>query len=222
MDVPLVVTDFDGTLFEQDMGHVLCDRFAGPAWREINGRLYTGELDLPEAQRQMWGLMEVSLEELVATALEAGRMRLGGDALFRAAADGRCELVVASGGFDFYVQALLGDRVGVLSALYCNHLSVLDNRPTPEFPHSDLRCGRCAICKAQVVARHRGTSGRRVIFCGDGFSDCCVAGACEAPTPEPVPELYVIEGRSLHEHCIEHALPCELLTDFQQVVRALE
>ena len=53
---PVVVLDFDGTVTQKDIGDEICDRFAPPAWRDIDAAWVRNEISLPDAQRQMWAL----------------------------------------------------------------------------------------------------------------------------------------------------------------------
>ena len=109
----LVVCDFDGTLVDVDVGNELCVRFAAPHWRSVIDRYYAGELSLPEAQRTCWSLIDMAIASLREQALAFASLRAGAEGLFEAAREGRCRLVIASGGFGFYIEALLGDRLRV-------------------------------------------------------------------------------------------------------------
>lgn len=212
MSPPVLVCDFDGTLTRADVGDALCDRFADPSWLEIDAMWVRGELTLPEAQRRMWGLVRASEAELIAHAREVGAFRDGADALFDAAGAGRIELVIASGGFDVYIEPLLGERREVVRAIYCNRLRAGDGRVELDFPHDDLRCTRCAVCKGEVVRRAL-AEGRRVAFCGDGSSDRCVAGVA--------PEVFAVRGGLLESTCRDRGVPCVAFDDLRDVVAAL-
>jgi 2,3-diketo-5-methylthio-1-phosphopentane phosphatase len=210
--VPIVVTDFDGTLAELDVGDALCERYADPAWFEVERRLRRGELSLPEAQRQMWALLRMPLSSLREAARAFGKLRAGSDALFEAAQHGRIELVLASGGFDFYIEALLGERMGLLRAAYYNGMRDAEPGLTPIFPHAELACARCAVCKGLAIQKHL-QHGRRLVFCGDGFSDRCAAGVA--------PELFAVRDSPLAQHCRTHRIAHTEFDDFREVLAAL-
>lgn len=209
---PILVCDFDGTLTDVDVGDALCSRFAPPAWEELDQRWLRGEVALPEAQRQMWGMVRAGIEQLVDEAHRVGRLRTGAEQLFDAAEAGHIELVIASGGFDVYIDALLGARRSAVDAMYCNRLVAHGCGVRPEFPHGDLACGRCAVCKGRVVSRMLG-AGRRVAFCGDGSSDRCAADVCE--------EVYAVRGGILQRYCQTAGRPHVPFDDLRTVVRAL-
>src|SRR5262245_35415488 len=97
----VVVLDFDGTVTLKDIGDEVCDRFAPPAWRKIDDAWLRNEISLPDAQRQMWGLVRCGREQAVAYAKEIGQLRPGLPALLDRLQSGGGEAWLASGGFDF-------------------------------------------------------------------------------------------------------------------------
>src|SRR6187551_1864589 len=102
----VVVLDFDGTVTTKDVGDEVCDHFAPPEWRDIDAAWVRNEISLPEAQRRMWSLARATREEAVGYALAVGHRRPGlATLLDRVEALGG-ESWLASGGFDFYVEAL--------------------------------------------------------------------------------------------------------------------
>lgn len=211
MSPPVLICDFDGTLTTLDVGDELCEHFADPEWREIDAQWLRGEISLPEAQKRMWSLVRATPEELVGRALEVGELRPGAEALFEAAAKGRIELVIASGGFDLYIDALLGERRTHVSAKYHNRLVPRQGGFEPVFAEG-LGCARCAVCKRRVVEA-RGGSGRRLAFCGDGSSDRCAAGVA--------PELFAVTGGMLERHCAAEGIAHTAFEDFDQVLAQL-
>src|SRR5205823_2285092 len=89
------------------------------------------------------------------------------------------ELWLASGGFDFYIEALLGERLARFERALFNRVRFEEDRLLVEFPHEAMACGRCAVCKGRVCDLAR-AAGRRVLFAGDGWSDRCVLGRADA------------------------------------------
>src|SRR5262245_12690928 len=145
-----LVLDFDGTITTTDVGDAVCERFAPPTWREIDDRWVRHEISLPEAQRQMWGLARATRDEAAAFVRDHARLRPGLDALLAAAADRGVPVWLASGGFDFYILPLLGPRLGGIARALYNTARFDGDRIAVEFPHPDLACGRCAVCKGKV------------------------------------------------------------------------
>lgn len=205
----VLVLDFDGTVTERDIGDEVCDRFAPPAWRDIDAAWVRNEISLPEAQRRMWSLARATRDEAVACAREVGHRRHGLSALLDRVEAAGGETWLASGGFDFYVEALLGDDAGRLARRYYNATRFDAGRIEVTFPHAALACDRCAVCKGKVCDLARAT-GARVVFVGDGSSDRCAVGRCD--------RLFAVTGGILDRHCAEVGAPATRFTSFDEVV----
>src|SRR5581483_11042713 len=146
----VLVLDFDGTVTERDIGDEICDRFAPPEWREIDAQWVRHELSLPEAQRRMWGLARATRDEAVAFARSVGHERPGLDALLERVRKQGGRAWLASGGFDFYIEALLDTRLARFERVFFNTTRFVDGRIEVEFPHAAIACQKCAVCKGNV------------------------------------------------------------------------
>ena len=173
----ILVLDFDGTVTTKDIGDEVCERFAPPAWRDIDAEWVRNEISLPEAQRRMWALARCSREEAVAFGREVGQLRPGLDAFLDAAGNAGARLWLASGGFDFYIQAILGERMGRFERAFFNRAHFRGGGVEIEF-HQGLGCDKCAVCKGRVCDQAR-AEGARVLFIGDGASDRCAIGKAD-------------------------------------------
>ena len=210
---PLVlILDFDGTVTEKDIGDEVCDRFADPGWKAIDDAWVRNEISLPEAQRQMWALARASRQEAVAYALEVGHRRPGLPQLLDAVAAQGGETWLASGGFDFYVEALLGSEAARFSRRYYNSTRFADGRIEVGFPHEALACERCAVCKGKVCDEARAVAAH-VIFVGDGSSDRCAVGRCDA--------LFAVRGGILDRHCTDRGAEATRYTRLDEVAQAI-
>ena len=209
---PVVVLDFDGTVTQKDIGDEICDRFAPPSWRDIDDAWVRNEISLPDAQRRMWGLARAERPEALAYAREVGHLRPGLDGLFAAARRSGATLWLASGGFDFYIEALLGARLGAFERSYFNATRFIDGRIEIDFPHGDLACGRCAVCKGKVCDAARAT-GRPTVFVGDGSSDRCAIGRAD--------RIFAVRGSLLARTCEERGVAHVPFDDLGEVAATL-
>ena len=208
-----LVLDFDGTLTQVDVGDALCDRFAEPGWKELGQRYARGELSLPAAQEQMWRLFRASSPDAQAYAREVGLLRPGADALLEAAG---WTLHLGSGGFHFYIEAILGAaRLGRFHAVHTNALDWDGERVVPRFNADGLACHRCAVCKGKLCARLRAAGAGRVVFVGDGHSDICVLD-------QPFVEVFALAGGALHRAALARGVRVHAWTDLSEVVKALQ
>jgi 2-hydroxy-3-keto-5-methylthiopentenyl-1-phosphate phosphatase len=209
---PVVVIDFDGTVTQKDIGDEICNRFAPPTWRDIDEAWVRNEISLPDAQRKMWALARAERSDAIAYAREVGHLRPGLDVLLAAAQRAGASVWLASGGFDFYIEALLGPRLEAFERRYFNATRFIDGRIEVDFPHAGLACGRCAVCKGKVcdVAR---ASGRPTLFVGDGSSDRCAVGRAD--------RLFAVRGSMLARVCDERGAPFVPFDDLAEVAAAL-
>jgi len=212
MPPPLIVVDFDGTFTELDVGNALCERFAEPDWRRHIEQWLDGVLTLGEAQRRAWRSISAGQAEMLAYALKVGRLRSGSEQLLQAAQSGKVELVMASGGFDLYIDPLLGARSGWFIERFYNRLVFSPEGLEAIFPYPELACERCAVCKGKVVRRHVKPD-RRIIFCGDGNSDRCAA--------DTGAELFAVRGGEFDSYCRENQIACTAFDDFREVLAAV-
>ncbi len=209
---PVVVLDFDGTVTQKDIGDEICDRFAPPAWRDIDAAWVRNEISLPDAQRKMWALARAERPEALAYAREIGHLRPGLDAFFAAARRAGASVWLASGGFDFYIEALLGARLDVFERRYFNATRFIEGRIEVDFPHADMACGRCAVCKGKVCDIAR-AAGRPTLFIGDGASDRCAIGRAD--------RIFAVRGSLLERACAERGVACVAFDDFAEVAASL-
>lgn len=206
----MIVLDFDGTVTQKDIGDEVCDRFAPPEWRDIDAAWVRNEISLPDAQRKMWALARAERPQALAYAREIGHLRPGLDALMAAARRAGIPLWLASGGFDFYIEALLGERLDAFERRYFNTTRFVDGRIEVDFPHAALACGRCAVCKGKVCDEAR-AGGRSVVFIGDGSSDRCAIGRAD--------KLFAVRGSMLERVCGERGAECVPFDDLDEVAR---
>jgi len=202
----VLVLDFDGTLTDVDVGDAVCDRLAPPGWRDIDERWARREISLPEAQRQMWALVRATRDEALAAARAAGHLRPGLPSLLDAADARGVPVWLASGGFDFYIEPILGPLLGRFARAWYNAARFDGDRLAVEFPHEELACGSCAVCKGKVCDRARAAGAGAVIFVGDGHSDRCVVGRADA--------VAAVRGSHLARWCREHGVAA---TEFERL-----
>jgi 2-hydroxy-3-keto-5-methylthiopentenyl-1-phosphate phosphatase len=119
---------------------------------------------------------------------------------------------LASGGFDFYIRAILDDRMVRFERTYFNSARFADGRIDVSFPHAALACDRCAVCKGRVCDLAR-SAGARVIFAGDGASDRCAIGRADV--------LCAVQGSLLARACDDRRAPYIPFTDLSDILEAL-
>ena len=208
-----LVVDFDGTIAVNDVGNELCERFAPAVWREIGARWLRQEISLPDAQRQMWALVQAEPEAWQSALREVGTLRSGWEVLLTHAQRSGWRLVLASGGFDDYIRALLGSALDRFQEQFFNHMEWREGRPVVSFPHIErLGCAACAVCKGRICAQYR-QRGYRVVFVGDGSSDRCVLGHAD--------RIFAVRDSLLAQWCEAHGASFAEFDTFHEVISSL-
>jgi 2-hydroxy-3-keto-5-methylthiopentenyl-1-phosphate phosphatase len=124
-------------------------------------------------------------------------VRDGLDVLFAGAERSGAGVWLASGGFDFYIEGILAERIGRFERAFYNRAGFLDGGIKVEFPHDAVACERCAICKGRVCDLAR-AGGARVVFVGDGYSDRCAIGRADL--------MCAVRGSTLARRCDERGV----------------
>ena len=202
-----IVIDFDGTITTTDVGDDICDRFGPPDWRDLDAAWDRGEISLPDAQRQMWATIRVSRQAILAFVAREARLRDGFDAFL--ADVGGARLVLASGGFDLYIQPILQERLSRFDAAYFNTAEPGPGGVAVGFPHAEARgCRLCAVCKGRVCEEER-QAGRRVVYIGDGVSDRCAIGVADA--------IWAVRGSKLAADCASRGVAHRTFDTFAEI-----
>ncbi len=172
----IVVTDFDGTLTEQDVGNELCKEFIPDLFLELQTAYRAQKLSLREMQPRMWSDFPCGEARFRERAAQIGRLRPGVVEFLRLCRDREVPVYVASCGLRPYIEAVL-DRTlpaelrGVVREIRCNEARFEGERlarfETPDDdPTSPYPLDKGAWCRAL-----RERLGARVLGIGNGSSD---------------------------------------------------
>ena len=71
----IVVTDFDGTLTERDIGNELSMIYRPQLFKDLHASYSAGNLRLREFQQQLWTGFPCSKEEFIHASLKAASLR---------------------------------------------------------------------------------------------------------------------------------------------------
>lgn len=203
-----VFVDFDGTIAPADTTDLLLERFADPAWRDIEEDWKAGRIGSRECLVRQIDLVRAfpaQLDEFIgAIAIDPDFVGFAGTC----ARHGH-SVTVVSDGLDRTVSAVLA-RHGLQLSFYANHLRCQGgDRWRLTFPHA--RSG-CIALSGNCKCRFAEEAGSAVtIVVGDGRSDFCVAARAD---------LVLAKG-ALLEHCRTAGLPHFAFVDFAEATRLL-
>lgn len=207
-DRPVAVfSDFDGTIFLQDSGHILFDKFGcGKEKREALDRSIGKTKTFCEASEEMWGSLNVTL----ARAQEELRNNLVIDPDFIDYFDYLQErnvvFTVISAGIKPLLRAALDAFVGPERSAKIN---IISNNGTvtesgqwhPHWLHeSPLGIDKSLALREWLSGWDTSKSPKpKVVFTGDGVSDLAAANQADI--------LFARQGLALEQYCIDNMIP---------------
>jgi 2,3-diketo-5-methylthio-1-phosphopentane phosphatase len=203
-----VFVDFDGTIAPIDTTDLLLERFAAPAWRDIEDDWKAGRIGSRECLVRQIDLVRATPAELDAfiadIAIDAAFP--GFVALCR---EHGHAVTVLSDGIDRTVSTVLRRHRLQLDS-YANHLEWRGaDRWRLTFPHARSDCRSLSgNCKCKFT---EGRPRELRIVVGDGRSDFCLAGRADL----------VLAKSALLRHCAGSDLPYLAFTNFEDAGQLL-
>jgi 2-hydroxy-3-keto-5-methylthiopentenyl-1-phosphate phosphatase len=203
--LPHILLDFDGTVTTRDSVDAVLERFALPAWRDVEEEWERGEIGSRECLER-----QVALIRATPSAMDQFIDRIEVDASFadllmlcrRMGAN----IEVVSDGFERSVRRVL-ERVGAHCAIKANLLLPTGHDRwslLSPFSQTDCRSG-AGTCKC------RAASERGSILIGDGRSDFCVAKEAS----------FVFAKGRLADYCRDNAIPHTAIRHLGDVLQPL-
>lgn len=203
-----VFVDFDGTIAPVDTTDLLLERFAAPAWRDIEDEWKAGRIGSRECM-----VRQIDLVRATPAEMDAFIRTVDIDPGFRSFVSlfqrlGHA-LVVVSDGLDRTIRTVL-DRSDINVAYFANHLQWRgEDRWRLAFPHARSDCAALSgNCKCSFA---EGRPSELNILVGDGRSDFCLAGRADL----------VLAKASLLMHCRTTGLPHIAFENFAEATKLL-
>ncbi|MGG1660614.1 2-hydroxy-3-keto-5-methylthiopentenyl-1-phosphate phosphatase [Brevibacillus sp. NRS-1366] len=206
--------DFDGTITEKDNIVAIVRKFAPPEWEALTEQILSQKISVQEGVGKLFQLLPSSLrQEIVDYIVNEATIRPGFPEFVSFCRKEGIELLITSGGIDFFVEPILSpfDLSGV--PIYCNGSDFSGERITITWPHScDDHCTNgCGMCKTTIIRRYDPASHYRVVI-GDSITD--LAGAKIAD--------FVIARSFLAQKSEELQLPHQTFATFHDVIAILQ
>lgn len=218
-----IFSDFDGTIFHQDTGHILFDHHGcGPERREmLDEMISTGEKSFRGASEEMWGSLNVTLEDGFQTMKQHLTIDSGFKDFFSYTTKHNIPFNVISAGLKPLLRYVLDEflgkeqsaRIGIVSN--DAHISEDGSVWTPKWRH-DCELGHD---KALSIKEYKdSTKSQRplIVFIGDGVSDLAAASQADI--------LFARRGLKLEQYCQKNKIayiPYDSFTDIKRELEAL-
>jgi len=211
-----VICDFDGTITLKDSTDLLLDRFADPAWLDIEKEWLEEKIGSRECLERQLQLVRANEEDLTNLLKEIPL-----DPAFpRFASYCREEnipLVIVSDSFDFLVTPLLRRHQLDWIPVYTNRLRISGKTVLPAFPYGDPQCSN-ANCKCSLL-RLLGKDADTSVLIGDGLSDICLAARASIVFARKRSEEC---APGLLEFCNRNKIDCHAFNSFQEVLETIK
>ncbi|ADO70704.1 HAD-IB family phosphatase [Stigmatella aurantiaca] len=191
-----IFCDFDGTMVLGDVMDTLLERFAPPAWREIEQEWKLGHIGSRERLAQQVSLLDMSRAELDQQ-LDRIMLDPGFPAFFQDAWAAGHRITLLSEGFDYAIHRILSRHALTDIPFRANVLQQRSERGWQlMFPQS----------------RWDTASSRPCLLIGNGSWDFCAAQTVD---------LVFAKRKTLMDHCAQRGLPFQAIQGFADARRLL-
>ena len=206
-----ILSDFDDTAAQQNVAHLLLDRFSKTDWRPLLEEFHRGTIKPRDYFEMPFRPITASKHDMQAYVRQTARLRTGFPELAHFCMNGGIELAVVTYGLDFYVEALLETANLQRLPTYAVGARFSDRGIDFEYGYTREGCTEWGNCKCSVLDGYR-ERGYRVYYAGDGISDYCPARRAD----------FVFAKSRLLEMCRKESLPNRELRDFFDVLDYLK
>lgn len=221
-------SDFDGTIFMQDTGHVLFDSLGcGSEQRKLlDGQIQSGELSFREASEEMWGSLHVPFDDGFAIMEKSLEIDTDFRSFHEYCINNNIPFNVISAGLKPILRGVLdiflGEERSAQINIVANDAQIADDGSVwkPIWRH-DNELGHDKALSVQEARREAelqcedGTI-PLIVFIGDGVSDL--------PAAREADVLFARRGLRLEEYCIENAIthiPFDTFADIQREIQRI-
>lgn len=198
----IIVTDFDGTLTEKDVGNELCKLYRPQEFKDLSAAYNSGELTLRDFQQKMWNGFPTSRSVFAETSLRVASLRPGVNEFLELCAHKNVPVYIASCGMDAYIEPVI-ERFfskfaqAAIKGISCNKTHFIENElkyitaPNEDLTQAEpLHKGRWA---QELAQKHRS----KVMAIGNGGSDRTFVGHADLIfATEKLPKICEAAGQA--------------------------
>ncbi|KAI1453680.1 HAD-like protein [Annulohypoxylon moriforme] len=219
-------SDFDGTIFMQDTGHVLFDNHGcGSKRREmLDEQIKTGERSFRDVSEEMWGSLNVPFEDGFEVMEKSLEIDPDFQKFHKFCITNNIPFNVISAGLKPILRRVLDTFLGEEASAHIDivandaHISPDGSSWKPIWRH-DTELGHdkaLSITEAREQAQLACEDGSipLIVFIGDGVSDL--------PAAREADVLFARRGLRLEEYCLEHKIPYIPFDTFADIQREIE
>ncbi|KAF3398348.1 Pdp3-interacting factor 1 [Penicillium rolfsii] len=222
----IIFSDFDGTIFMQDTGHILFDNYGcgEEARNKLDEQIKTGERSFRDVSEEMWGSLRVPFDDGFVVMEKTLEIDPGFREFHQYCIDNGFPFNVISAGLKPVLRRVLDTFLGEEEAssidIVANDADIKPDGSSwkPIWRH-DTELGHdkaLSVNEARAKAQSECLPDEMplIVFIGDGVSD--LAAAREADV------LFARRGLRLEEYCIEHKIAYTPFDTFADIKREIE
>ena len=102
--IDVLVTDFDGTVVNEDLPHIALERYGRHGWQAVGARMSRGEVTFEDGLTAMYSMIGANQETVVSLGRSTTTLRRGFPALQSTCHENGIKIVVVSAGLDFLIR----------------------------------------------------------------------------------------------------------------------
>jgi 2-hydroxy-3-keto-5-methylthiopentenyl-1-phosphate phosphatase len=208
----LIMSDFDETIVNVDTAEYALERFADPSWRRIEEQFESGKITFEESIRNEFAMLKVNQQQILKELDKVVVFRPNFDKLVESCRKKRLSLTIVSAGLEFCIRHFLG-RADWLEFMEIHAPKAMYTPNGYELTFPKL-LGTGAINFKDDLVRHHRKQGDKVFYIGDGLGDFPAAREADFP--------FAIKGSKLAEACRRGKVTHKEISDFQEVVDAID
>ncbi len=209
-----VITDFDGTLMEQDVGSVIMKAlgvFERPEIIEAMARANEEQIGSMELIKLAFPYLE-GQQAIVDQVLDQMHLREGAERFVQFCREQQMPLTILSDGMQYYIDRLL-EKFGIDADGVISNPITYSEQGEFRFglQNDNPACRWCGCCKAGVVRRLK-EQGMQIIYIGDGASDYYGSGFAD----------WIFARKSLAGYLEQEGTPFYPFQTFHDIMRVVE
>lgn len=206
-----ILCDFDDTVTQGNVAHLILERFGNASWQEVRRRYLAGEIPPTDYFERPFNAMTATRLEMKTYVQQKGRIHDTFSKLANYCSSKDIEIAIVTLGLDFYVEAMLEHYRLDWIPVYSVGTRFTNNGIEFEFPYASEECGRWGICKCSIVKLYQ-TRGYQVLYIGDGVNDMC---------PAQISDVVFAQDQLL-SLCQAAGVPHHEFRDFEDVVNDVQ
>jgi 2-hydroxy-3-keto-5-methylthiopentenyl-1-phosphate phosphatase len=178
----LVVSDFDGTLSQEDVGNELCALFDNNKFKKLQAEYRAGTINLKDYQNMMWTDFPCSESAFREESVRLGALRPGVNEFLEKCGAQGIPVYIASCGIRPYIEEVLSKHASewarhAITGIMCNDAVFDSNKlvqlKMPNNDPSDSTPLHKGIYAKELSKKH---SGAKILAIGNGSSDKSFVG----------------------------------------------